>query len=159
MSVLPKSTPAPTPKTDLSKQIALIYAALLVIMSVTQLFTFEDFLKLVSDFNLPLGTSLGHVIAPLLVASEVFALPFLLRMYLSPAFRWFSMFLGWLAAALWLFITIWVVTTGQQVATIGFIGTVTNLMPGGWAICMSVALAILAAWTSWGLWPGLKPKK
>lgn len=159
MSILPTPTPAPKPKTDLSKQIALIYAALLVIMAVTQLFSFEDFLNLVPSFNLPLPLALQHAMAPLLVASEVFALPFLLRMYLSPAFRWFSMFLGWLVAALWLFISIWVVSTGQSVETIGFIGTVAKLMPGGWAICMSIALAILAAWASWGLWPASKTKK
>lgn len=159
MSILPTPTPAPKPKTDLSKQIALIYAALLVIMAVTQLFSFEDFLNLVPSFNLPLPLALQHAMAPLLVASEVFALPFLLRMYLSPAFRWFSMFLGWLVAALWLFISIWVVSTGQSVETIGFIGTVATLMPGGWAICMSIALGILAAWASWGLWPGNKTKK
>lgn len=159
MSVLPKPTPALKPKTDTSKQIALIYAALLVIMAVAQLFSFEDFLQLIPTFHLPVSETFAQALAPVLVASEVFAIPFLLRMALSPAFRWFSMFLGWIVAALWLFITIWIVSTHQAVETIGFIGTVTNLMPGGWAICMSAAFAILAAWASWGLWPAVKAKK
>ena len=159
MSILPKPAPAPKPKTDISKQIALIYAALLVIMSVAQLFSFEDFLQLVPSFNLPIGSGLSHALPAILVASEVFAIPFLLRMALSPGFRWFSMFLGWLVAGLWLFISSWVVMTHQPVETIGFIGTVTNLIPGGWAVCMSLAFAILAAWASWGLWPATKTKK
>lgn len=159
MSILPKPTPAPTPKTDTAKQIALIYAALLVIMSVTQLFTFEDFLGLIPQYHLPMSTALETALAPVLVAAEVFAIPFLLRMALSPAFRWFSMFLGWLVAALWLFITFWIVSTSQAVETTGFTGTLGTFPPGWWAVCMSIAFAILAAWASWGMWPASKAKK
>lgn len=159
MSILPKPTPAYAPKTDTVKQIALIYAALLVIMSVTQLFTFEDFLALIPQYHLPINTALETALAPVLVAAEVFAIPFLLRMALSPAFRWFSMFLGWLVAALWLAITLWIVTTAQSVATTGFTGTVGMFPPGWWAVCMSVAFVLLATWASWGMWPPRLSKK
>lgn len=153
MSIFPKPVAALKPKTEATKQIATLYAVLLVIISVAQLFTFEAFLDLVPTFNLPLGGALPYLIAPLIVAAEVFAIPFLLRMYVSPAFRWFSMFLGWLVAALWLFISVWVVGTAQPVETVGFLGTVGNLTPGWWAVCISIAFGILAAWSSWGMWP------
>lgn len=133
---------------------ALLYAILLIVMAVAQLFTFEEFIELITSFNLPLASgALVFVIPPLLVVSEVFALPFLLRMPLSRAFRWLSMILGWLAAFLWVFITGWVVLTAQPVEAIGFVGTVAPLTPGWWAVLISIAFGILAAWASWGMWP------
>ena len=153
MSILAKPTRALKPKTKESQQMAIILAAILVVMAVAQLYTFDTFILLVPSFNLPLAGALPYVIAPLIVAAEVFALPFLLRMYLSPAFRWVSMFFGWLTALLWIFITIWVVGSSQPVENIGFLGTVTDLVPGWWALCVSVGLGILSAWASWGLWP------
>jgi hypothetical protein len=147
------TTPAPTPKTKDVRRIATFYAIILVIMAVTQLFTFDEFLKLVTSFNFPGGVRYAYFITALLVVSEVFALPFLLRMALSPAFRWLSMVLGWLVALIWAKLTIWLVIQDSVVSNVGFLGTVVNLMPGWWAIFMSIALGILAAWASWGMWP------
>lgn len=159
MSILPKVTPALKPKSKESAQVALFYAVLLIVMSLAQLFTFEEFIELVPSFNLPLSGALPYLIAPLVVTAQVFALPFLLRMAVSPAFRWFSMGMGWLVAVIWLGISMWVVGTHQPVETIGFAGTVIDLLPGWWAVCISIAFGILAAWSSWGLWPATKTKK
>lgn len=159
MSIFAQTTPAPRPKSEAVKQIATLYAILLVIMAVCQLFTFETFLTLIPSFNLPLGGLWPYVLGPLVVAAEVFALPFLLRMPLSIAFRALSMALGWIAAGIWLFVSLWVVGTAQPVDTIGFIGTLAPLTPGWWAVCMALALAVLAAWSSWGMWPGKGRKK
>lgn len=153
-----KATLAPIPKTNNVKQISVLYAILLVIMSVAQLYTFDTFIELIQDFNLPLPGSLIHAVAPLLVVCEVFAIPFLLRMKLSPAFRFVSMICGWLVAFMWLLITSWVITTAQPVETIGFLGTVGDLIPGWWAIMLCFALGILAAWSSWGMWPFAQSK-
>ena len=95
MSILVKATPAPTARTKETKQMAYLYAGLLVVLAVTQLFTFDEFIELVPAFNLPFGTGFTYALAPLIVATEVFAIPFLLRMQLSVAFRWLSMFCGW----------------------------------------------------------------
>lgn len=153
MSIFPLPAAASPPKTEAVKKVALLYAALLTIMAVAQLFTFEEFLQLIPSFHLPLPGSLPYAIAPFLVASEVFALPFLLRMALSPAFRWFSLGLSWVVVIGWLGISLWLVLTRQPVETVGFLGTVGSFTPGWWAILMSVALLILALWTTWGLWP------
>ena len=154
MSILPKATPAPKPKTKATFQISVLFAVLLVIMAVAQLFTFEDFVPLTLTYNLPWLSP--YLVAPLIVTAEVFAIPFLLRMSLSPAFRILSMFLGWLTAGLWFYISFWVVSTAQAVDTIGFLGTVGTFTPGWWAVCFSFALGILAAWASWGMWPSFK---
>jgi hypothetical protein len=158
MSILVKALPAAKPRTDNAKKISLLYAAILVVFVVAQLFTFDEFLALILSFNLPLNDTWAYALAPILVAAELFALPFLLRMKLSVAFRWLSMLLGWLVPIIWFFISIWVVTMQPEAETVGFLGTVVNLVPGWWAVLASFALGILAAWASWGLWPGPRAK-
>lgn len=154
MSILVKATAAPAARTETSRQISLLYAAILVVFVVAQLFTFDEFIELVVAFNLPLGLPFAHALAPTLIVAELFAVPFLLRMSVSPAFRYLSMFFGWLVVAIWLFISWWVAATFPSVPTIGFFGTVIDVTPGWWAVLLSLALGILAAWSSWGLWPG-----
>lgn len=159
MSMFVKATPAPGAKTAETKQVSILYAGLLTVMAVTQLFTFEEFIELFPSFNLPLGDVLVYGLAPALVAAEVFALPFLLRMTVSPAFRFVSMLCGWFVAATWLFISTWVASTRIDADTIGFLGTLAGLTPGWWAVLISLALGVLAAWASWGLWPLRRTKK
>jgi len=160
MSILVKPTPAPKPRSKEAQTMALVLAVIFVIFAVTQLFTFEEFIKLIPMFQLPFNEGLTYALAPTLVAAEVFAIPFLLGMSLSRAFRWLSMFCGWLVAGLWLFMSFWVVSVAPfGVKTIGFLGTVASLTPGWWAVCLSIALCFLVAWTSWGLWPGKRHEK
>lgn len=159
MSIFVTATAPPILKTERVKHISLLYAVLLVVMAVAQLYTFDTFIELVANFNLPLGEAFAFAIAPLLVVFEVFALPFLLRMKLSPAFRVVSMVCGWLVALMWLFISLWLVTTYQPVETVGFLGTVGTLAPGWWAVLISASFGVLAFWTSWGMWPLARSKK
>lgn len=153
MSMFARVTPAPIPKTKDVNKIAILYAGVLVVMVVAQLFTFDEFLKLVTSFGFPGGIQYAHFITTFLVVAEVFALPFLLRMPLSPAFRWVSMILGWLVALIWAKLTIWLVIQDSIINNVGFLGTVVDLTPGWWAIFMSIAFGVLAAWASWGMWP------
>lgn len=153
MSIFAHAASAPTPKTKNVQTISIFYAVILVGMVVAQLFTFEDFTKLVTDFGFPGGVQYAHFMAAFLVCAEVFAIPFLLRMQVSVAFRWFSMILGWLVALMWVTISIWLVFHEGIVNNVGFLGTTVNLLPGWWAVCVSSALGILAAWASWGMWP------
>ncbi|HEY8885919.1 MAG TPA: hypothetical protein VIM31_00240 [Candidatus Microsaccharimonas sp.] len=153
MSIFPTTTPAPAPKTKNVQKIAIFYAVIIVVMVVAQLFTFDEFLKLVTSFGFTGGIRYAHFLAAFLVVAEVFALPFLLRMPLSTAFRWFSMILGWFVALIWLKISLWLMIQDTFANNVGFLGTAVNLMPGWWAVLVSVAFGILAAWASWGMWP------
>jgi len=154
MSILPTPTDAPAARTRDSKRIAIFYAGILAVMAIAQLFTFDTFLELVKTFGFAGGVGYAYFLAAFLVVAEVFALPFLLRMPLSPAFRWVSMVLGWIAAAIWIKITIWLVTQGSAVVSVGFLGTLVDIMPSWWVVFMSLTFGILAAWSAWGLWPG-----
>ncbi len=159
MSLLPIATVAPKPKTKDVTRIAIFYSIILVIFVLCQLFTYESFLLLIDSFGLPGGTPFAYFLTSLLVVAEVFALPFLLRLPLSRAFRWFSLACGWLVPIIWLFVTISVTVGNSTVDNIGFLGTVVSITAGWWAVFISSAFFILAAWASWGLWPGKTRKK
>jgi hypothetical protein len=158
MSILVKPSPAPNPRSKDAPLIAISYAVVLGIMAVTQLFTFEHFLELLSTFTPPLWGEITYLVGAVIVVAEIFALPFLFRMPLSNAFRWVSMVCGWLAAVIWVKLTLWLVIAEPLVENVGFFGTTVGLIPGWWAVMVAVALAILSGWASWGLWPGKRKK-
>ena len=153
MTFFRKPTPAPKPQSKESVSMSNLYAGLIVVMVVAQLFSFEAFLELFASFELPGGTPFAYALASTLIAAQVFALPFLLRMATSPAFRWFSLFSAGLVADIWLFVTIWLAIFTPSVATVGFLGTLVNLEPGIWSLFIAIAFGILAIWAAWGLWP------
>lgn len=152
MSFFVQATQPNEPRTVSAKQIGILYAAILALFAVAELFSFEDFMVELQSVPF-IGNGLV-VILPFLLVAQVFAVPFLLGMSLSPAFRWVSMVFGWLVAAFWLSFTFWVVAFRVPVESVGFLGSVVELVPGWWAVFIGVALAILAAWAAWGLWPG-----
>jgi len=158
MSIFVKATLAPKPKTRESQIVAYIYAIILIILVLCQLFTFDDFLLLLGGFGLPGGIMTANMLGSIIVISEVFALPFLLGMWLSPLMRIISMVLGWIVPLVWLKLSLWICLTSITAPNIGFLGTVIDLIPGWWTVFISIALGLLAAWASWGMWP-VKPKK
>src|SRR5919202_305909 len=102
MSFFGLSTPAPQPKTKNITSICLLVSAILTVMVVAQLFTFEDFPAVIASLWLPGCDATARFLAAFLVVIEVLALPFLLSMRLSPLFRIVSMVLGWVVVILWL---------------------------------------------------------
>lgn len=152
MSIFVEATPAPAAQTKNASQVALFLAGILVVMAVGQLFGFEKFIPLIESFKLPGGHGTATLVAGSIVASEVFALPFLLRMHLSPLMRFVSMILGWFVAILWCGVSLWLVTQGVS-GNSGFLGTTVKLPVGLWTVCFSLALAVLSGWASWGMWP------
>jgi hypothetical protein len=154
MSIFVKPTLANPPKTQDSLKIAYFYAFVLVVFVLAQLFTYDDLLKLFEGLLLPGGIPTAHVLCAVIVISELFALPFLLRMSLSYLMRISSMALSCLVPLIWLFISIWINLSGVAIPNVGFLGTAVNIIPGWWTVFVSMALGILAIWSSWGLWPG-----
>jgi hypothetical protein len=146
MSIFAKSSfPGPARTKD-SQTVAVLYAGILVVFIVSQLFSFEEFLVLVQSFQLPGGDTLAYVSAALFISVELF-------MRLSFAFRYVSMLCSWLAAVAWVYISTWLLLSNSQVDTVGFLGTVISVMPGVPALLISLSLCVLAVWSSWGLWP------
>jgi hypothetical protein len=84
---LPKATPAPAvfkPKLVLAPY---LYVLLLVFLATWQLMTFADFVEYVSGYLGGAVTSTTMFAAVLLVSLEILAVPFLMRLRLSPLAR------------------------------------------------------------------------
>lgn len=153
MVKLAETTQAPTPKTRAAWIAALIYAGILVVMAVAQLFKFEEFLILVKSFGLTGGDPMAVAIVSILVTAEVAALPFLLRMYLSPLMRIVSMLLGWVVAGIWLYLMVALSFSVNAVSDSGFLGTALEVPFGWWSVVFALGLAVLTGVASWGMWP------
>jgi len=156
MTQLAHATKAPAPRSDSAKTVAWVYAGILVVMALLQLFAFEDFLPLMASYDLPGGYGTTGLVGCLIVLSEVFAVPFLLRMALSPLMRWVSLACSVLAPLLWAKLAIWGAISGSVLENSGFLGTKVPFHSGGELFLVSSILLALSIWTAWGLWPGKK---
>lgn len=148
-----RATPAPAPKTDNIRGVSLLLAAIILLMAVAQLFSYEKFPDLIGSFWLPGGDFTAKLLAAVIVIVDVFALPFLLRMRLSPLMRVVSMVCGWLVVAIWFALSLWVnlATTGATNA--GLLGATVSLPVGWWMVSLLAGVGVLTGWTSWGMWP------
>jgi len=144
---------ATQPKTKNVRSVSIALAVILVVMVVAQLFTFEKFPDVIASMWLPGGDASDYIYAAIIVCLEVLALPFLLAMRLSLAMRCMSMVSGWLVVAFWLLVSLWENLTINIIGNGGFLGATVSLPVGWWSVFFGVALAILAGWASWGMWP------
>jgi hypothetical protein len=157
MSFFVQPTPAPRPKTKNVQLVSLSLAAILTIMAVAQLFTFEKFPEAILSLGIVNDESIAALLAALVPVAEVAALPYLLFMPLSRPARVVSMVAGWLVIVWWV-----VVSLGANLAGVlgsGIFGATLDVPGGLWTICFSVALGVLAAWVAWGMWPLAQKKK
>lgn len=134
------------PRTKTAGLVALFYAGALTFMVAAQLFSFEKFITLMEQYF-----SSGRGVATLSVVLAVLAIPALLKMKLSKAFRCFSLISGLLFAALWIFLGVNILAAGGDNAAL--VGASVTLEPGLWSLLVSFGLLILAVWSTWGLWP------
>ncbi len=153
MSFFVQPTDAPKPKSQNVRIVSIITAGVLVVLAVSQLFSFEDFPGVLASLWLPGGDAMARMLAALIVSVEVLAVPFLLSMKLSPAMRAFSMVMGWLVAATWIKLTLWENLTTNAITNVGLLGATVPLPTGWWSVCFALAFGILVAWASWGMWP------
>jgi hypothetical protein len=144
------------PRSEFAKKAAWVYAAIIVVMAVGQLFSFEDFIPLLRDYFLPGGDPTASLVGCLIVFTEVFSIPFLLRMPLSPLMRWVSLVCGVVVPVLWLFVSLWTFRSyeliGGIVAKAGILGTKLSL-PNVYQLVMALVLLALAIYVVYGLWP------
>lgn len=154
MSIFVHATPASDAKTPAASRVGVALAGVLVIFATAQLFGFEKFPKIIEEMVLP-GVDEGRavILAALLVACEVFAVPFLLRMRLSVAMRVFSMVAGWLVGSWWLLVVMYQNFVVSITDTVGLLGATVAIPPGIWSLFLILGLDVLVVWASWGLWP------
>jgi hypothetical protein len=149
-----KTTEKPIkPSTKSSGFVAYLYAFILIVMALSQLFAFDKYINHFESFNLPGGLLFAHVLPSVIVTVEVLAVPFLLRIHLSELMKVISMMLGWVVGFIWLQLSLLLVLKPNSVENIGIFGTKVTVTPSWWVVFFSVLLLIMSIWASWGLWP------
>lgn len=161
MKYFAKPTRAPEVRISGMEYVSLGLAVIFTILALAQLFTFEEFSDQLGVRLSASSVLLGALVPSLIVVSEVFFVPFLLRMYISPAFRGLSMGCGWLASGLWLGLAIFSsANSGGQGL---LLGDVIPTPGGPMGIFIASLLAVIVAIVSLGMWPrrskGVKARK
>jgi hypothetical protein len=159
MSIFVKSTEAKKPKLESSKWAALLLAGILIVMLVGQLFTFEKFPAVLQGLGFFSSEGGSRIAAALIVIFELAALPFLLRMRLSPFARVSSMCAGWLVLLYW-FVTAICLNASLNISdNSGVLGGTVAIPVGAWMITFFMALGVLHGWASYGMWPLARSSK
>lgn len=145
----------PTPPTEVTRVydrgIMDITAAVMVLLAVAQLFTFEDFSEIFAGtYGMP-GNG-AFVFAALVVSFEVAAIPFLLRMTLSPLARLSSMIAGWVVSVAWAILAVWASIQSEGM-NIGLLGATIETPASIAGAVFGVLLPIAAGYSSWVAWP------
>lgn len=117
--------------------VATTIAAIFTTMAVSQLFAFEDYPQLITTMKLIADPSWSLPVGALVVIGEVFSLPFLLRMRLSPLMRVLSKYSGWLTLFYWFVVSLWQVIAPFTIVNSGFLGVKISILEG-WSLLIFV---------------------
>lgn len=147
MTIFVRATAAVKPTSRVAFYVTQVAAALLTIVALAQLFKFEDFPSVLSVYILPGGSATAKLLAALLVAAEVFAVPALVMMSLSPLMRLFSLVCGVSASAIWLLLGLQLLAQGDTVVNNGLFGatlaTYSGWLPVLFTACVAPGLGIV----------------
>lgn len=147
MIVLPKAVNPPKLVKPYAILLGRIAAAILVVMALVQLFRIDTFLPIL-DKNLPGGSGWAGIFGVFIILSEVFAIPFALRMKLSPLAHLKSGALVVLAPLWWFLIDIWTLgltdNTGQLGKFVAVPGTV-------WVLLLNLVWVVFSYYTLYTL--------
>lgn len=118
MIIFPKATNPPKLVKSYSLWLGRAVAGLLVLIALVHLFRIDTLVPILDEL-LPGGSVFAGFITVAIIFSEIFAVPFALRMKLSPLAQLLSGGLVALAPLWWLLLSIWAYDTGQQVGMLG----------------------------------------
>lgn len=147
--------PAPKPRSVAARNTAWVYAAVLTVMAVSQLFAFEKFIPLLEKYGLVGGDSTATLLASIIVILEVMALPFLLRMHLSPLMRWVSLSCSVIVPVVWVKLSLLSILTNTVQSNGGILGSklTIGVVP---QLFLGLVLLSVAVYVAYGLWPKVK---
>ncbi|MEK7620934.1 MAG: hypothetical protein AAB395_01100 [Patescibacteria group bacterium] len=131
------------PKNKVGEQVIIfVYAlaAVIILMVISQLVTIEKLLPIMDGYQLPGGSSTVKVLVFTMAISGVFALPFLLRMRLSPLFRIISAILFNIYSLIWLVLGIWVTLNNPPLSGTGIFGSLLASIPDSAVLPLGIAL-------------------
>lgn len=104
--IFPKAVKPPKLVKSYAPLLGYVAAGILAIFAIVHLFRIDTLVPII-DNALPSGTGAASTFVVVIVLAEIFALPFLLRMKLSPLAHILSGFLAVLAPLMWTLVAIW----------------------------------------------------
>lgn len=120
---------------------------ILTVITLGQLFGFEELPGAIEGvFTAPLA---AWLVAISLVVAEVFALPYLFDLKMSPLFRQTSIAMGWIALFMLFIITSSEIASGQAASML--LGTKLSMPSGLWTVGLVILLAGLNVRGMWSM--------
>lgn len=147
MIQLAHSSPAPALRRPYGRLLGFTAVAILIGFALVHLIRIDTFVPELS-YALPTSERTASLLALLLITGEVFAIPFLLRMSLSPLARFLSGLLVVAVPLAWLLIAIW--NYGSQVST-AQLGQFYSLPSGVILVAFNVVWLALNYFALWAL--------
>ena len=102
--------------------IALMYAGVLTVMSLLQLYGLEAFIPIIQDYWLPGGAGVATVVACMVIVLQIVSLPYLLRMRVSMYMRRLGRACAILVPIVWLCLALYAVVEGHMLHNSGIAG-------------------------------------
>ncbi len=150
------------PKSEVSNMATvLIYGLIIVIISmvVSQLMTIEKFLPIMQSYQLPGGLSTSKIIVFLLAITGIFALPFLMRMGLSPLFRICSAICLNLYGIIWLKLALWLKVSSISIPATGVFGSLHIPVDQNVLLVLASFFLCITFYVTWSLSGDLRQTK
>jgi nickel-type superoxide dismutase maturation protease len=147
MIVLPKSVSPPKLVLPYGLWLGRVAAISFALMALVHLFRIDTFIPII-DTIVPGGNGMAIFISLVMILSEIFAIPFALRMKLSPLAHLMSGALVVFAPLWWLLLTIWAL--GTDLST-GQLGEFVSVPANTWAITVNIVWVVLGYVTLYAL--------
>lgn len=138
-----KATESPKLKKPYAAKILWILAGVMLVMALLHLIRIDKLIPVVAEI---LGESTATWFVALLVIIEVFALPYLLRMKVSPGFRIVSGLWVIVVPLVWTCYTIWALGNGLST---GQFSSYVSTPASWWLIVLNVAWLGVSYWALW----------
>jgi hypothetical protein len=132
---------------DSPRAIPTLAAAIIVLITVAQLFAFERFHEvLLSQYTGAFSVSGAEIAAVMIVIVEVLAVPYLLPLRLSAWMSWLSRISGWGMVVFWSILSVVGLIKGDIYTAL--FGAAVSLPGGWWPLLLIIALGVLLSWAS-----------
>jgi hypothetical protein len=134
---------------DTAQVLRYLLVITIILMVVSQLMTIEKLLPIIQNYQLPGGSPVTKSIIFILTTSGIFGLPFLLRMNLSPLFRFVSALLLNLYAIIWVKLGIWIMISDPPLIGTGLFGSFFKTIPPESVLPFASILLVVTLTTTW----------
>lgn len=142
---LPLAAAPPKPRTHYASKIAWALAGIILVMTLLHLVRFDKLIPII-DIVLPGDMTWAVAFSCVVVTMEVFALPFLLRMKLSPLARVCGGLCAVLAPLAWTCLTIWAL---GDFTTTGQFSSYVDITPNWWLLIANYVWLGASYWVLW----------